>query len=79
MDNPQGVGAVAAREPNEVMVVASSTEDPEMEPQDTVMEVKKVKIRDMTWDDKKKALKEFWDNVWNDYKEGDFIDAMDTV
>lgn len=43
------------------------------------MEVKKVRVSELPWDDKKKALKEYWDNVWSDYKEGDFIDAMDTV
>lgn len=43
------------------------------------MEVKKVKVSQLPWDEKKKLLKEFWDVVWNDYKNGDFIDAMDTV
>jgi hypothetical protein len=44
-----------------------------------VTKEKVIKVSTMTWDEKKQVLKDFWDNVWAEYKDGDFIDAMDTV
>lgn len=61
------------------MTEVENRNDPVMVPQDAIMEVKKLKVSSLAWDEKKKILKEFWEVVWDDYQVGDYIDAMDTI
>lgn len=64
-----------AREPQNLP--DDTHEDATMDNQEDAKQIVRVSI--MSMDEKKQVLKDFWDNVWADYKDGDFIDAMDTV
>ena len=39
----------------------------------------RVRISSLPFEEKQKALKAFWETCWSDAKEGEFIDAIDSV
>ena len=37
------------------------------------------RVADLPFEERQKALKAFWQAPWSNFKEGDYIDATDTV